>query len=159
MVLTTLLTKQLEAYLESNLNTKIEAVAAATSESIDTIKLWRIGYVNPFKLSRYNALMVFQGVASEAGTNAFAAARAEKTILQPYNIIAAISGADAEEVTIAQSAYFDAVFNLIDDDPTLGGICFESAIKDYMPFVPEERSGAIGVIHIVANIEIDTLLA
>lgn len=150
MVLTTLLTKQLEAYLEANLNTKIDAVAAATSESIDTIKLWRIGYSNPFKLSRYNALMVFQDVAKRSG---------EETVLQPYNLIAAIAGADAEEVTIAQSAYFDAVFNLIDDDPTFGGICFESAIKDYMPFVPEERSGAIGVIHIVVNIEIDTLLA
>lgn len=148
--LTTLTTKQLKSYLEANLNSQIADVAAEISESISPISLWKIGYTNPFKLSTYNALLVFADVAKPGK---------EKSIILPFNLIAAISGADSEEVTLAETAYFDAVYNLIDEDPAFGGICFEASLQDSMLYAPEERSGALGIVHIVVNLEIDTLLA
>jgi hypothetical protein len=149
MFVTAKTTIGLKDYLESNLNTKITAVGTEIGESIDQVKDWKVGYRDPYGLARYNAVLVVPDRRQKSG---------QASIACTYNVICAIAGSNNDEIALAQEAYYDAVYNLIEDDVTLGDLCLEAAIDDYLPYAPVQGTNSVGVDLIVMRVEIDRLL-
>ncbi len=151
MAVTTKLAGDLKTYLESNLNAKVSAVAAAAGVTLKAFEYFQLGWTDPFTLARYNGLLVVPDRLQVRSS--------EEDILLPFDLVAAISDSDLERITRGQLAAFDALYALVDEDPELGGICFEATISENSFYAPVSGTGLVAINHTKLNLSVDTLLA
>lgn len=151
MVVTTKLAGELKAYLETNLNAKVSEVAAAAGVELKAFEYFQLGWADPFSLSRYNGLLVVP--------DRLQVRSGEEDILFPFDLVAVISDSDLERITRGQLAAFDALYALIDEDPELGGLCFEATVVENSFYAPVSGTGLVAINHTKLNLSVDTLLA
>ena len=151
MVLTVKLAADLKSYLQTNLNTRIQEVGMAIGVTLKEIKLFQTGWIDPFKLMQYNGLLIIP--------DRLAVSSSDRTLIIPFDLVVAISGKDEEDVALQQLANFDALYDLVESDKELGGLCFEASVLEHDYFAPAGGTGPVAINHTKINLVIDTLLA
>lgn len=106
------------------------------------------GFRDPGRLKKYNTLM-FTIDRSEVR-------RTEMAVEMPVSIMLAVKGNDETEVITSQLGISDAIWNLIDNNRTLGGACWSAdieTIEDYIP-LPGNQMTAVSIITIAITLDI-----
>ena len=152
MVVTAKLAGDLKTYLEGNLNGKVTEVGTAIGKTIKSFKHFQVGWISdPFTLPEYNDMFVVPDRLQVRSS--------EEDILFPFDLVAVVSAATEEDVTVSQLAALDALYELVEDDPELGGLCFEALVVEANFFAPVPGMGFVAITHIKLNLSVDTLLA
>lgn len=139
-----------EAALRASLNTRIAAEALDAGKTVAPVVEFSQGFEDPMRLTKYNACFICPDqVRMERGT---ALSRLS------LDLVFAISGRSKAVVMAAMQVYGDAVANLVEADPTLGGSAFEARFESAEYAGPAPGNGLIGVLIVRLNVDADDLL-
>lgn len=106
------------------------------------------GFRDPGRLKKYNALL-FTIDRSEIQRNDLA-------VNMPVSIMLVVKGNDETAVITSQLGIGDAIWNLIDQNRTLGGACWSAdieTIEDFIP-LPGNQLTAVSIITIPITLDI-----
>jgi hypothetical protein len=144
------LVDSIEAVLRASLNTRIAVEALSTGKTIAPVAEFSQGFEDPMRLTKYNACLICPDqVRVERG-----AALSRLSL----DLVFAISGRSKAVVMAAMQVYGDAVANLVEADPTLGGAAFETRFESAEYAGPTPGNGLIGVLIVRLNVDADDLL-
>lgn len=147
---TSLLMDKLQTALAANLNPRIVIEATVASKTIAPILVFSQGFEDPMRLTKYNTCLICQDQVFKE--------RAQALTRSTVDVVLAISGKDKDIVTSTMQVYVDALANLVDTDPTIGGNAFEARFEfaDFMG--PAPGNGMIGVVIARLAVYADDLL-
>ena len=147
---TSLLMDKLEAALATLLNPRIVVEAALSSKTIAQISTFSQGFEDPMRLTKYNACMVCQDQVFKETDQALTRSTVD--------LVLAISGRDKATVISTMQVYTDAVANLVDADPTIGGNAFEVRFESAEFIGPAPGNGFVGIVIARLAVYADDLL-
>lgn len=137
---------QVETALMSQLNSQIQIEASEYGRPVDGITVFSQGFEDPMRLQRYNACLICPDTVRPD--------RGRAMVGQQIDLIFAIRGSTKQIVMDAMKVYTDAIANLIEADPTIGGQAFEARF-DAAEFVgPTPANGLVGIV--IARLSVDT---
>jgi hypothetical protein len=141
---------QLEASLRAKFNDQIALEAAEYGKTVEHVAEFSQGFEDPMQLRKYNACLICPDqVRREAGP---ALARNQ------VDLVLAIRGASKNIVLDAMKVYADAVANMIEADPSIGGHAFEARFESAEFVGPTPANGLVGVVIARLSVDADDLL-
>lgn len=141
---------QIQAALEAKLNTAIAAEAADYGKPIPPITKFSQGFEDPMRLQKYNALMVCPDTVRND--------RTRQIVPVSVDLVVAVKGSEAGAVMDTMKVYADALANLVEADPTIGGAVFEARFESAEFIGPTPGNGLIGVVIVRLTVDTDNLL-
>jgi len=137
---------QVEVALRDNLNAQIAIEALEYSKPVAPVSEYSQGFEDPMQLRTYNACLVCPDQVRRDSGSAMAKLQ--------IDIIFAIRGADKIMVMDTMKVYADAMANLVEADPTIGGHVFEARFEAAEFIGPTPANGLVGVV--IARLSVDT---
>jgi len=141
--------RSVKDYLEQNLNAKIEVCAHDANVSCAAAKTFWVGWRDPFNLKDYNSVFVVPDTIK----------RNNESITDDVSIaiIAALKAATPDALSYQMGIYADAIAAVIEEDPKLGGISFDTNIVDIDFSLPAPGSPLIGALTVLIVVLVDRL--
>lgn len=141
--------RSVKEYLEQNLNTKIEVFAQDANISCAAAKAFWVGWRDPFNLKDYNSVFVVPDTIK----------RNNETVTDDVSIaiIAALKAPTPDALSDQMGIYADAITAVIEDDPTLGGVSFETNIIDIDFSLPAPGSPLIGALTVLIMVRMNRI--
>lgn len=147
---TAALIDQLEASLRSELNNQIALEAAEYGKTVAPVAEFSQGFEDPMQLRKYNACLICPDQVRRDASQALAR--------NQVDIVLAIRGANKSIVMDAMKIYADAVANMIEADPSIGGQAFEARFESAEFVGPTPANGLVGVVIARLSVDADDLL-
>ena len=140
----------LQTALESTLNTQIGIEAADYGKAVAGISEFSQGFEDPLRLSKYNSCLICPDQVRME--------RAQQICRIPVDLICAIKASNKKSVMDAMKVYADAIGNLVEADPTIGGNAFEARFESAEFIGPTPANGLVGVVIARLSVDADDLL-
>jgi len=140
----------LESALKSSLNTQINEEARDYGKAVAGVAEFSQGFEDPMRLSRYNACLICPDQVRIE--------RAQRLCRIPVDLIMAIKASGKTGVIDAMKVYADAIGNLVEADPTLGGNAFEVRFESAEFIGPTPANGLVGVVIARLSVDADNML-
>lgn len=141
--------KELKEYLEQNLNAKVKALAIDAKIVCAEAKAFWVGWRDPFNLKDYNSVFVVPDTIK----------RNDDAVTDDVSIaiIAALKASTPDTLSDQMGIYADAIGTVFENDPTLGGIAFESNVIDIDFSLPAPGSPLIGALTAIIMVRMDRI--
>lgn len=140
----------LQEGLEASLNTQIGIEGADYGKTIAGIADFSQGFEDPLRLSKYNSCLICP--------DQIRMERAQQICRIPVDLIFAIKASSKGAVMDAMKVYADAIGNLVEADPTIGGRAFEARFESAEFIGPSPANGLVGVVIARLSVDADDLL-
>lgn len=136
-------------FVSSKLNAQIAVEAASSKLAADGVKVFGLGWQDPFRLPSYNAVFVVPDQLKPS--------RSELLVRAPIAFVAALRANSPAALYDAMSVYADAIANIFEADSTAGGIAFEVQIGDSDFSLPAPGAPLVGALTVLGTVSIDQL--
>lgn len=133
----------IKVHLASAVPTNLTALG-----STNTVNLFDIGFADPYRLENYDAMLLIPQARQPNPE--------EAVIDLPIDLLIAVQAETIEDARKAQYAIMDAVYEAVEDDPTLGGAVYLSEVQEQDEFDPRPGILVAGAVLRLMT-EIDTL--
>ncbi|MDX9959084.1 MAG: hypothetical protein RBT68_11640 [Spirochaetia bacterium] len=140
----------LEAALKVSLNTQIEVEAEDYGKTVAAVADFSQGFEDPMRLSKYNACLICPDQVRLE--------RSQQLCRIPVDLILAVKASGKSAVMDTMKVYADAVGNLVEADPTLGGNAFEVRFESAEFVGPTPANGLVGVVIARLSVDADDML-
>lgn len=140
----------LEDALKASLNAQIEVEAEDYGKAVAGVAEFSQGFEDPMRLAKYNTCLICPDQVRLE--------RAQQLCRISVDLILAIKASGKPAVMDVMKVYADAVGNLVEADPTLGGNAFEVRFESAEFVGPTPANGLVGVVIARLSVDADDLL-
>lgn len=147
---TAALVNELETGLKAKLNPQIALEAAEYGKPVSAVAVFSQGFEDPLSLRNYPACLICPDQVRRDAAQALA--------IEPVDIVLAYKASTKEGVMDGMKVYVDAVANLLEADPSLGGHLYSARFEAAEFIGPSPASALIGVVIARITLEADDLL-
>ncbi len=129
----------LKDFFLANFNTVLQAVAATTQQTVPNVNYFANGAEDVFSLKKYPGMLFIPGPRTPDMETQLSAVSVD--------LIAIVQGPSEAAVAAAQAVYADAIFKIVTDMPTFGGLCDNAQIDgDIDPMIPVQGLKLAGIV-------------
>lgn len=131
----------IRSHLASVIPTNLTALGAT-----NTVNLFSIGFSDPYRLENYDAMLLIPQARQPNPE--------EAVIDLPIDCFIAVQAETIEDVRKGQYAIMDAIYQAVEDDPTLGGAVYLSEVQEQDEFDPRAGVPIAGAaLRLMTNID------
>jgi hypothetical protein len=143
----------LKDYLETNLGTYLTAIETDAADGISLgTPTYELGYKDIFGRNKYPAVLVVLDYVSQEESGAGSA-----WLLANIDVVVAVTASSPDVLSKKLMRYMDAVYQLIGENESLGGLCLVSSFEgsDFLYGAPGAKD--FGVVTISIKLTNDIL--